>query len=374
MSIQPCLPDILPLDNIQWDILVQKIGMAGKAVARFDGTLDGMVNSAVLLSPITNNESVLSSKIEGTQASVTEVLQFESGEEFGLEKEKDINEILNYRHALLLAEDSIKERGITLSLIKELHQVLMNSVRGENKNPGEFRAHQNWIGEKNCKIGQARFIPPNPIKMIECLENLIAFINLDFKDPLVQLAVIHAQFEIIHPFSDGNGRLGRMLIPLFLYQKKELQRPIFYLSEYLEEHDEEYRDRLLAITCNNDWHGWIEFFLEAVYVQAQRNTEKAKKIHTLYEQMKIVFTEVTKSQYALVALDTFFNRPIISATKFSEEAGLNDKKTTANTILKSLHDHNIICRTRKGSGRRPSVYAMPELINIAEGKDIFIKI
>lgn len=368
----PCLPDTLPIKDIKWEELVPKISRAGRAIARYDGTLEGMVNSGVLLSPLTNNEAVLSSKIEGTQASLTEVLKHEAGEEFEENKQRDIHEILNYRKALLIAEDSLKDRTITLSLIRELHMILMSSVRGEEKNPGKFRDIQNWIGRKGCPIEQARFIPPSVIKMKEALDNLEQFIAADFSDPLVQLALIHAQFEIIHPFEDGNGRLGRMLIPLFLYQKQELQRPVFYLSEYMEANDREYRDRLLAITEEKDWHGWIVFFLDAIHEQAVNNTKKAKQIHDLYEKMKLVFSDITKSQFSLAALDAFFSMPVISATSFQDKAHIKNK-ATSNTILKSLYEAGVITMTRPAAGSRPAIYAMPELINIAEGRNVFVK-
>ena len=372
-SKKPCIPDHLPLDNINWESLVSKISRAGRAIARYDGTLEGMINAAVLLSPLTDNEAVLSSKIEGTQVSLMEVLEHEAGEEFTDNKQKDIHEILNYRKALLVAEGHIKQRKtITLSLVRELHAMLMDSVRGKDKSPGKFRDTQNWIGKKNCPIEQARFVPPDILKMKESLDNLEKFIASDFDDPLVQLALIHAQFEIIHPFEDGNGRLGRMMIPLFLYQKKELQRPVFYLSEYLESHDDEYRDLLLGITKNGNWHDWIAFFLDAIYEQAIVNTEKAKQIHNLYEQMKIRFADVTKSQFALAALDTFFAVPIINGTRFQEKAQIKNK-ATSNTILKALHESGVITMTRAAAGNRPAVYAMPELINIAEGRDVFVK-
>lgn len=190
---------------------------------------------------------------------------------------------------------------------------------------------------------------------------------MHYSDPLVQLAIIHAQFEIIHPFKDGNGRLGRMLIPMFLFQKRVLQRPVFYLSEYLEETDQEYRDRLLAITDDGDWQGWIEFFLKAIQVQANRNNEKAKAIGGLYENMKSQFQEVTKSQFSQSALDTFFKNPIVNSTKFREISGI-DGRATAKNILDNLRAAKLIKLIRAGVGQSPSVYAMPDLINITEGR------
>ncbi len=366
---KPCIPDTLPPD-IEWNGLVRLVSQAISAIARYDGTLSGIVNSAVLLSPITVNEAVLSSKIEGTYATLGEVLQHEAGEVFEEEKKIDIQEIINYRKALLIAEDYLKDRPISMSLIRELHSVLMDSVRGQDKNPGSFRENQNWIGKRGRPIEEARFIPPNPIVMKESIDNLESFISMDIDDPIVQMAIIHAQFEIIHPFNDGNGRLGRMLIPLFLCQKKVLQRPVFYLSEFIEQNDLEYRDRLLAITEKGDWHGWVKFFLNAVIVQAERNTNKAQKIHDLYKKMKEEFIRITNSKHALAALDVFFSKPIVNASVFYELSSI-PTKVTANNILRSLTEARLIKVIKEGKGQSPTVYVMPELINISEGKEVY---
>lgn len=369
MTQKPCIPERLPVQGLDWQRLASCTSKATMAVARYDGTLAGMVNAAVLLSPITRREAVLSSRIEGTQASLIEVLKHEAGEEYSDAKKGDINEIINYRRALILGEDYLEERPISLQLIRELHALLMEGVRGGDKTPGSFRSEQNWIGKKGTPIEHARFIPPDPMLMRDAMTNFEEYLNIDDIDPLVQLAVLHAQFEIIHPFVDGNGRLGRMLIPLFLYQKAVLQRPMFYLSEYLEEADEEYRNRLLAITDDNDWQGWIEFFLLALQHQAIRNTEKAKSIHGLYEEMKDRFVEVTHSQYALTALDAFFNKPILNGSDFLNITRI-ENRGTANTLLRALVREDVIKILREGAGRSPAIYYFPSLINISEGKEV----
>lgn len=299
-----------------------------------------------------------------------EVLQHEAGQEYDDAKRGEIREIMNYRRALLTAESYLKERPITLQLIRELHAILMKDVRGGDKTPGQFREEQNWIGKKGSTIEQARFVPPEPITMKAALDRLQGFIDAEYSDPLVQLAIVHAQFEIIHPFKDGNGRLGRMLIPLFLYQKNVLQRPMFYLSEFLEEADTEYRDCLLNITEQGGWQEWIEFFLRAIHVQARRNNIKAKSIHELYERMKTVFRDITKSQYSQAALDAFFTKPIINSTDFSRLSGMTNRGT-ANNVLKALYDANVIKVLKLGSGQAPAIYAFPDLLSIAEGRKLF---
>ncbi len=180
----------------------------------------------------------------------------------------------------------------------------------------------------------------------------------------------HAQFEILHPFKDGNGRIGRMLIPLLLYQRGTLSRPMFYLSEYLESHRDIYYDALLAITENGDWQGWLEFFLNALTVQAGLNLSKVQQIIGLYEELKQKFIGTTHSQFAVPALDTFFMRPMVNATDFARFSTI-ENRVTANGLLGQLCNEGLIRRIRPGSGRSPAVYALPELINITEGRAVF---
>ncbi len=236
------------------------MGVANAELARYDGLLLGVINPAILLSPITTQEAVLSSKIEGTQATLDEVLEHEAGIEASGEIKKDIQEISNYRKTLSIAYEEIQERPLSLHLIREMHRVLLDSVRGSQKTPGSFRTTQNWIGSAGCTIDDATYVPPEPLVMNDSLQNLQEYIAGDELDPLLQLAILHAQFEIIHPFLDGNGRIGRLLIPLFLYKKESISSPMFYLSSYLEKNRDEYYQRLRAITELGDWDSWIELF------------------------------------------------------------------------------------------------------------------
>ncbi len=370
--MKPFVPHELPPENLDWKKLVPPIGKANAAIARYDGLLQSLINPAVLLSPMTTNEAVLSSRIEGTQASLGEVLEHDAGLDTGKSASinEDIKEISNYRKVLRIAEDELKKRPISLGFIKSLHEVLLDSVRGKNKEPGLFRKDQNWIGKKGTPIENARFVPPAPFILQEHLEKWEKFLWQDnFSDPLVQLAIVHAQFEILHPFMDGNGRIGRLLIPLFLYMKKSLNSPMFYLSEYLETHRDEYYDGLLAITSDNNWQGWLEYFLQAIIIQSDTNISKAKDILRLYENLNDKFINTTHSQYAVPALDTFFKAPIINTVDFIKLSGIPNK-VTVNDLLRKLAKIDIIKTLRKGRGRMPTVYALPDLLNIAEGKKI----
>lgn len=202
------------------------------------------------------------------------------------------------------------------------------------------------------------------------MENLVKFIQTNFDDPIVQLAIIHAQFEIIHPFRDGNGSIGRLLIPLFLYSKKILSRPMFYISEYLEAHRQLYYDKLLFISKGNDWQGWIEFFIKASIEQAQINYEKAKNIVNLYETLKPKFIESTHSQFAVPLLDAFFRKPILDSTTALKIAQIPNR-VTGNTLLRKLEIKKHIRLVKSGRGRSPNIYFLPDLINIIEGKKVF---
>lgn len=370
MPSASCVPDRLPLESLDWRKLLPLAGSANRALARYDGMLQTLPNPAVLLSPITVNEAVLSSRIEGTQATLEEVLEQDAGIEAPENRRGDIEEISNYRAAVSYAEATLSERPLSLSLIKTVHQRLIQGVRGRDKTPGAFRQDQNWIGRQGDPIEKARFVPPSPLILPERLEEWEAYLQLETEDPILQAAVAHAQFEILHPFKDGNGRIGRMLIPLLLYQRRALSRPMFYLSEYLEARRDVYYDHLLAITDNGDWQGWLEFFVEAVVSQAESNLAKVRAIRDLYDARRHQFAEVTRSQFAGNAVDAFFQRPVIRATDFREVAGFNTR-VTANTMLRQLEAAGLIRRVREGSGPNPAIYTLPELINIAEGRTVF---
>jgi Fic family protein len=365
--MKPYQPDNLPVESLNWAGFVRLIGRANAAIARYDGILQGIINPGVLLSPLTTQEAVLSSRIEGTQSTLEEVLEFEASNGQGGE-DADIQEIINYRRALRQAVDTLKERPISLNMIRAIHDTLLDSVRGRSKARGEFRRTQNWIGAPGADVDQARFVPPDPLHLMDHLSNLEKYIHHDEEDRLVQLAIIHAQFEIIHPFLDGNGRVGRILIPLFLYEKEVLSTPMFYMSAYLEGNRNEYYDRLLAITEKGDWEGWIRFFLTAVAEQASLNSRKARGILDLYQQKKEKIAKLTRSQFAIQALDTLFDRPIFSTTEFISQSGI--PKPSGMRILKTLQREGVIATLREGRGRRPAILLFAKLINLTEGRDV----
>jgi len=367
--MKPVVPELLPLTEIPWEPLIPLMGQANRSLAHYDGLLQALPNPDVLLSPMTTQEAVLSSRIEGTQATLGEVLKFEAGEEPKAESRRlDIQEILNYRRALRKAETELKRKPFNLNLLLELHDMLLDSVRGRDKARGRFRTTQNWIGRPGAPIEKAQFIPPTPMAIPRLLDNWEKHYHVEAPDPLVQLAVVHAQFEIIHPFLDGNGRLGRILVPLFLYEKEILSRPMFYLSAYLEEHREQYISRLRDLSNSpKRWNAWIAFFLEALDEQAQSNTVKARRILDLYERLKAQVLGLTRSQFAVPLLDHLFEQPVFQSTDLIGRKGMPSKQMLM-SMLDKLKTAGILKVLREARGRRAQILAFAELVNLCEGK------
>ena len=362
--MKPYKPDQLPLTGVDWVAHVPAIGKANAALARYDGLLSSIINPMVFLSPLTTQEAVLSSRIEGTQASLEEVLQYEADSKEIIEpsKEADFHEIINYRKAMGIAVERLKERPLCLNLLKELHATLLDSVRGRNRAPGEFRRIQNYIGPPGCTVDTATFVPPSVDLIKPALYEWEKYCHAEEKDRLVQLAVVKAQFELIHPFLDGNGRLGRMLVPLFLFEKGLLSSPMFYMSAYLETNRELYYERLKAISRDGDWNGWIAFFLTAVAEQAVANIDKAQKVLALYNRMKGIIPEVARTQFSVRAIDSLFDRPIFLSSGFVSRSGI--PKASAARILTLLKEKKILTVVREGVGRRATIFSFQELLEI----------
>jgi len=332
-----------------------------------------MRNPELLLSPLTTQEAVLSSKIEGTQATFGEVLKFEAGEEPKQEERRlDIQEILNYRTALQIAERELRTKPFNLNLLLKLHSILLDSVRGRDKGRGQFRTVQNWIGRPGSPMHEATYIPPEPGSLSPLLDNWEKYYHAERPDALVQLAMIHGQFEVIHPFIDGNGRIGRILIPLFLYERRLLERPVFYLSPYIEEHKEAYTAALAALSSGHPqaWNRWVEFFLTALTQQAQKNSDTARSIIDLYERSKAEIIRITHSQYAVPLLDVLFQQPVFSPAQLERHQNLPSKQMTM-SLIGRLKEANILVVTRESSGRRPQILAFAELVNLCEGGEVF---
>jgi len=252
-----------------------------------------------------------------------------------------------------------------------MHRKLMQGARGEAFcTPGAFRTVQNHIGNTR-EHTDARFVPPPPDELHDCLDALFGYLAAAKPQTpaLVEAAWLHYQFEAIHPFLDGNGRLGRLLVPLFLVDKKLLSSPNFYISAFLEANRDEYYQRLLAVSANNDWTGWCEFFLRAMIEQARSNQSKAKAIMDLYRNKKEWIAELTHSHHSVKALDWFFCRPIFKTPDFVTTSGI--PRPTANRIVRLAREEGLLRILRPRMGRRPATLVFPELLNLAEGRPAF---
>lgn len=359
-----------PPAALRWEELIPLLGPTSAAVARYDGMLAAIPNPDVLLAPLTTQEAVLSSRIEGTQATMGEVLGFEAGQAApSPERHEDIQEVLNYRAAMREAEGLLRTLPFSQRVVRKAHEVLLAGVRGAGMAPGEFRRMPNWIGPPGCTIADARYVPIDAGKLPSAMDAWERFVHETAADRLVQLALLHAEFEALHPFLDGNGRLGRMMIPLLLWQWGLIGHPRFYVSAYFEARRDAYYDSLLAVSRDDDWTGWCRFFLEAIRVQAEDNLAKTRAVLALYEDLKRRLPELTKSQYAIRALDWIFGHPIFRSTAFVKSAAI--PAPTARRFLGVLRGAGVLREAIPGRGRQASVFAFPALLNIAEGREVF---
>ena len=355
-----------PPSGMRWDELIPLLGPASAALARYDGLLQAIPNPQVLLAPLTTQEAVLSSRIEGTQATASEVFEFEADEaRFSAGKGDDIREVLNYRRALAFAVGAMKDLPLSQRLLLDSHRRLMAGVRGANKAPGEYRRIQNWIGAPGCTEETARFVPIAPQLLPDAMGEWERYIHREEPDKLVQLAVVHAEFEALHPFLDGNGRLGRMIIPLFLVERGLLSSPNFFVSAYFEQDRQAYYDALLSVSASGDWTPWCRYFLQALTSQALDNEQRARSILELYQSMKLRIADLTHSQHAIRALDFIFQTPTFTGPTFEKRSEM--PVPTARRILRLLREEGILQTLREPSGRTPGIFSHSALLRRAEG-------
>lgn len=363
MSKKPFIPPKLPV-KIDYEPLIGHITKAHRAIAGLDALLSALPNPSLLGRTLQTKEAVLSSQIEGTQATLDEVLAYEakSDKNESETKKQDINEIINYRKALDLGIKSLDTLPLSENLIKKLHATLLKSGRGQNKAPGEFRKIQVFIGMPGADISEATYIPPTANEVIPLFSNLEKYLNSnEEKDNLVQIAVAHYQFEAIHPFLDGNGRVGRLIISLFLYEKKLLAHPFLYLSEFFEEHRQTYYELLRDVSEKQDWENWIKFFLNALTIQAQKAEETSKSILKLHQELKNEIS-ILNSQYAPYLLDAIFVRPIFSTSSLQKHVAIKNSQTLY-TLIGKFVDLGILQEV-DSKQKRNKVYRFEKLIKI----------
>lgn len=313
MIKKPFVPPLLP-PKLDYALIFPYIIKARDIVARYDEAVKRLPNPEIIQRTFETKEAVLSSKIEGTQVTMDEVLMFDAQDTKTEEtsKEKDYREVFNYRAAIKYGKNRLEKRPLTENVIKELHKILLNSARGRNKAPGEFRKIQVFIGPYGATIDNATFIPPEPQHIPTLFSNFEKYIHSEEElDPLVQIAIAHYQFEAIHPFLDGNGRVGRLIIPLFLCEKKITAYPNVYISEFLEKHREIYYELLRNVSEKGDWISWIKFFLSAIQEQTEITHNRVVQVEKLYKTLKCRMPEIS-SAYAATFLDAIFARPVFT--------------------------------------------------------------
>lgn len=324
-----------PMVNMDLEML-KLLSDADRKLGRLDGITQILPNPELFVAMYVQKEAVLSSQIEGTQASLTDVLDIGSD----ASKDTEIQDVVNYVSAMKYGLERLQNFPLCLRLIGEIHAVLLEKGRGSNRNPGEFRTSQNWIGPAGCTLSNATFIPPTVPDMNIALSDLESFFyEKDNIPSLIKIALIHAQFESIHPFLDGNGRVGRLLITFWLCSEKILSQPLLYLSYYFKSNRIEYYDRLMAVRKTGDWEGWIKFFLRGVASVSDEATESAKLIIQLKEKYAQVLSEKTNNNY-IKLLDHLFETPFISKNNAAEF--LQISYPTASAIIEEYVRQNIL--------------------------------
>lgn len=341
--------------------LVNALMNANSAVARYDQMLKNMHNSEILLAPLRNQEAVISSRMEGTISTMDEILKYEADHEDDNDPSvrSDVIETILYQRTLKKTQEAL-EKGypFSSSLIRQAHQGLLSWGRGALKSPGEYKTEQNYLADRAKK--NILFVPISPEQLQSGLDNLFNYIENNEHTPLIKTAITHVEFEALHPFKDGNGRIGRMLITLMLWQSKLISSPHFYISGYMEEHKDMYIDKLREVSLHDNWEEWCIFFLEAVEQQAIRNLEVAESIRELYESMKQTCSELLNSKWCVQTLDFIFTNPFFRNNKFTQKSGI--PPATAHKITKTLLENKILVEVEAASGRRSAMYSFEPLL------------
>lgn len=329
-----------PVLNID-DQLQASLSLADRHLGRLDGSIQTLPNSDLFVFMYVRKEAVLSSQIEGTQSSLNDVLEAEA-EILNPGRPRDVDEVLNYVRAMNHGLARLDELPLSVRLIREIHDVLMWGVRGGQRDPGELRRIQNWIGPEGCTVTDATFVPPPPQSVADCLAELERFLHADKLPVLIAVGLAHAQFETIHPFLDGNGRMGRLLIALMLCQREVLQTPVLYLSHYFKRHRQTYYECLQAIREEGDWEGWLKFFLTGVSEVAREATNTARAIVDLRESHRNLIMEDFGRVAAngLKVLEELYSRPIIKVQDIVDLTGVSFP--AANNLMGKFLEHKLL--------------------------------
>ena len=354
------IPNPLP-PKLNWKPdLVHTLSEADLKVGRLAGEGRRLPNPHLLIRPFVRREAVLSSRIEGTQTTLGELLAAEAGAVVDRSPD-DLREVANYVVALEYGIKRLKKLPLSLRLIRELHQKLMTGVRGSHAAPGEFRKTQNWIGIPGSTLVNATYIPPPPSELVSCLSEWEKFLHDRSLPPLAQVALLHYQFEAIHPFLDGNGRVGRLLITLFLVERSILPTPLLYLSAFFEATRRDYYDALLMVSQKGEWERWLQYFLGGVARQAEDALGRAERINRQLNEWRQVIAGVS-SKTPSKLVDLLGANPYLTVKKVAQQ--LNVAFTTAQRAVEKLEKFSIVQKT--SHARRDRVYCAKTLLDILE--------
>lgn len=356
-----------PPKNLRADQLLDPVFETGSTIARYDQMLSAMHNSEILLAPLRNQEAVISSRMEGTISTLDEVLRIEAEEEadddFHQARSEGVETFLYTRALQRVQRDIDAGRPLSETLIRQAHQVLLSYGRGANKAPGAYKSEQNYIGERRRSVS---FVPISPTALPAGMESLFDFITRNPMNRLLKTAIAHVEFEALHPFKDGNGRIGRMLITLMLWTSGLISQPHFYVSAYFERYRDDYIDMMRRVSSDGEWTEWCIFFLTGLREQAERNIFVARQIFDLYDAMKLRFRDELKSEWATDALDFMFANPSFKNSKFTSHNRIPSH--VAASMTRKLRDAGLLSQIVMGSGRRPAIYGFKPLIDIVRSE------
>jgi len=346
--------------------LVSLLSTADHRLGRLDGVAATLPNPDLFVAMFVHKEAVLSSQIEGTQASLDDVLEFEAGAaSSGMPG--DVGEAINYVAAMNHGLELVNDLPLSLRLIKEIHKRLLEGVRGAEKEPGEFRRSQNWVGPMGTSLTEAMYVPPAVDDMNRAMGDLEDFLHdRRLLPPLIRCGLVHSQFETIHPFLDGNGRMGRLLITFLLCQQGILERPLLYLSYFFKRNRTEYYDRLQAVRDKGDWEGWMKFFLRGVIEVSSESASTVREILALRVAHSELLQKSLRSANSLRLLDRLYDQPVISVSRVAAHLGVTFNG--ANALVSKFCDLGLLTETTGGARSRRFAYA-PYLSLLREGTE-----
>jgi len=337
------IPKPLPPDPaLEIDAEMQALlSKADRALGRLDGSIRTLPNPDLFIFMYVRKEAVLSSQIEGTQSSLNDILEVEA-EIFDSERPRDVDEVLNYVRAMNYGLEWLAELPLSNRLIREIHSTLLSGVRGGNAQPGELRKIQNWIGPQGCTLKEATFVPPPPQQLEAILGQFEKSLHDESLPALLQIGMAHAQFETIHPFLDGNGRVGRLLIAFMLYQKEILETPVLYISHYFKKYRQQYYEQLQSVRENGSWEVWLKFFLQGIYEVSQEATQTSRKIVDLREAHRKLIAEHfgRVAGNAMQVLETLYQKPFIKVQDIKDLTQVS--YPAANQLMNKFVDHSLL--------------------------------